>query len=258
MATMRGAGAILLLGLSARANAQVRRPVDMNPTTVDGFEALCEYEFSTENIERSIEALKASATANVAARTQNLERQLDQAKAQLADCKARAPQAAAAFQKQKAKEEAALTEQKRDQDEQAARVEARRAHRAAASPASRRTALSAELCALKALRSEATGEIAIDKRYARVGEAVDLSHRYELQRELRDVDEQMSITKGEIASLHLKPTACSDSVVGPLSTCVNIGWNAEAGIVGSYEPVNDECAGKNVTSWLDLLDFGSD
>jgi hypothetical protein len=258
MATIRWAAAILLLGLASRANAQARHPVDMNPTTLEGFEALCEYEFSTENIERSIVALKASASVNVPARVQNLERQLDQAKAQLADCKARAPQAAAAFQKQKAKEDAALAEQKRDQDEQAARVATRRARRAAASPGNRRTALSAELCALRALRSETTAEIATDKRYARVGGAVDLSHRYQLQRELRDVDEQMSSTKAEIEALRLKPTACSDALVGPLSTCVNIGWNAEAGIGGSHEPVNDECAGDNVTSWLDLLDFGAD
>ena len=82
-------------------------------------------------------------------------------------------------------------------------------------------AISAVICRVEEYRKWVVGQIDRDKRYSRVGGAVNLTKRYGLQQLLRFLDNKKADATAALrARFHARPLACSSSPVKALATCV--------------------------------------
>lgn len=94
------------------------------------------------------------------------------------------------------------------------------AQKMADNPTSAQVILSAFLCDSILARSQKSEEIAKDRKYSRVGGAVDLRRRVDLQDELRTQDERIEALRRSLAGIKKRAMGCKDKAVVSTSACM--------------------------------------
>ena len=105
-----------------------------------------------------------------------------------------------------------------------------------ADPKSVRTIWSAELCSAQAARSTALAAIAKERKYARIGGAIDLRRMRDLQDDVRAADDRIEAAKAGLKQVKASPVACKSPKVAHLVECarqVEGGVDIEAGCMTS-------------------------
>lgn len=126
-----------------------------------------------------------------------------------------------------AEQNAAKAERERRQREEIAEATALEARlgtladQLLARPAVVRTLVSALICEQIDVRSDLLAKLAKDKKYSKIGGAVDLSFRAEIQENLAKTDDEIQRLRGTLKAAKATPLGCKDKTVVAALTCLS-------------------------------------
>jgi hypothetical protein len=116
---------------------------------------------------------------------------------------------------------------------------------------------STAICFFSELRKQVQDEIKTEKRYAAEGAGIiNMDKMYELQRELRYIDEAVATTRTDLADRGAKPLACPALLVQKAALCV--GWRVMNTFPRGSSPdaVEHFCMSDEMRAMVELVDLG--